>query len=160
MDGVYKLSAIRTPGRDWTYKIKVSDQSAKATTPGIQQVRRYYRDNLCDGDVIYDLKTDTSEGCTLIDPLNTSRRKKIGPNARYKDLLIPIYRKGKLVYELPTLGEIKWKVQEKTSSFQPAVMRLTNPHTYPVGNESSLNELKTKLVLQARLKTQEDDGLN
>ncbi|WP_089727010.1 nicotinate phosphoribosyltransferase [Candidatus Thiosymbion oneisti] len=155
LDGVYKLSAIRTPGKDWAYKIKISDQSAKSTTPGIQQVRRYYRDDLYDGDVIYDLKTDMSAGCTLIDPSDTSRQKKIGLNIRHKDLLVPIYRKGKLVYELPAIEEIKQKVQEEISAFHPTVMRLANPHTYPVGNEKSLNELKTKLVLQARLKTQE-----
>jgi len=34
-------------------------------------------------------------------------------------------------------------------------MRLANPHTYSVGNEKSLHELKTQLVLQARLKIQE-----
>jgi len=78
LDGVYKLSAIRTPGKDWEYTIKLSEQSAKVTTPGIQQIRRYYRDNLYDGDVIYDLKTDMSQGCTLVDPFDTSRRKKSG----------------------------------------------------------------------------------
>jgi len=148
LDGVYKLSAIRTPDKDWEYKIKVSDQSAKVTTPGIQQVRRYYRDNRYDGDVIYDLKTDMSKGCTLIDPFDTNRQKKIGPGARYKDLLVPIYRQGKLVYELPTLEAIKQKVQEEIGSFQPSVMCLTNPHVYPVGNERSLHELKTKLILK------------
>ncbi len=96
-----------------------------------------------------------SQGCTLIDPSDTNRQKRIGSNARYKDLLVPIYRKGKLVYELPALEEIKQKVQEEIESFHPTMMRLTNPHTYPVGNEKSLNELKTKLILQARLKTQE-----
>lgn len=80
---------------------------------------------------------------------------KIGSNARYKDLLAPIYRKGKLVYELPALEAIKQKVQEEISAFQPVVMRLANPHTYSVGNEKSLHELKTQLVLQARLKIQE-----
>jgi len=155
LDGVYKLSAIRTPGKDWKYTIKLSEQSAKVTTPGIQQIRRYYRDNLYDGDVIYDLKTDMSQGCILVDPFDTSRQQKIGSNARYKDLLVPIYRKGKLTYELPALEEVRQKVQEEISAFQPAVMRLTNPHTYPVGNEKSLHELKTELVLRARLKTQE-----
>ncbi len=153
LDGVYKLSAIKTPGRDWEYKIKVSDQSAKATIPGIQQVRRYYREDLYDGDVIYDLKTDLSAGCTLIDPSESTRGKTIGPNARYKDLLVPIYRQGKLVYEIPTIEEIKQKVQEEIGSFHPSVMRLTNPHTYPVGNEKSLHELKTELTLQAGLRT-------
>jgi len=155
LDGVYKLSAIRTPGRDWEYKIKVSDQSAKATIPGIQQVRRYYRDDLYDGDVIYDLKTDLSAGCTLIDPSDTTGEKTIGPDVRYQDLLVPIYRQGKLVYELPTIEEIRQKVQTEIGSFHPSVMRLTNPDTYLVGNEKSLNELKAKLTLRAGVKKRE-----
>lgn len=78
LDSIYKLSAIRTPGKDWEYKIKISDQPAKVTTPGIQQVRRYYRDNIYDEDVIYNLKIDMSEGRIQIDPFDASRQKKSG----------------------------------------------------------------------------------
>jgi nicotinate phosphoribosyltransferase len=155
LDGVYKLSAIRTPKKDWEYKIKISEQSVKVTTPGIHQVRRYYRNNLYRGDVIYDVKTDMSRGCTMIDPFDITRQKTIGSDAVYKDLLVPIYDQGKLVYESPGIEQIKQKVQEEIKSFHPTVTRLVNPHTYPVGNEKTLNELKTELTLQARLKKQE-----
>ncbi|MCG8334058.1 MAG: nicotinate phosphoribosyltransferase [Proteobacteria bacterium] len=155
LDGVYKLSAIRTPKKDWEYKIKISEQSVKVTTPGIHQVRRYHRDGLYRGDVIYDIKTDMSQGCTMIDPFDITRQKTIETDMAYKDLLVPIYKQGKLVYESPGLEKIKKKVQEEIKSFHPTVTRLVNPHTYPVGNEKSLNELKNELTLQARLKKQE-----
>ncbi len=155
LDGVYKLSAIRTPHKEWEYKIKISEQSVKVTTPGIHQVRRYYRDNLGRGDVIFDINTDMTNGCTMIDPFDITRQKKIGAEVTFRDLLVPVYEKGKLVYKLPSIEEIKQKVQEEIKSFHPTVTRLVNPHTYPVGNEKSLNELKTELTLQARLKRQE-----
>ncbi|MCB2263862.1 MAG: nicotinate phosphoribosyltransferase [Candidatus Thiosymbion ectosymbiont of Robbea hypermnestra] len=155
LDGVYKLAAVRSPGQDWEYKIKVSEQSAKATTPGIQQVRRYYRDSLYDGDVIYDPKTDMRAGCTLIDPSNPDRRKKIGPDTPYRDLLIPIYRQGKRVYEPPPLQEIRQQVQKEITSFPLPVMRLVDPRAYPVGHEQSLHELKTELTRRTGLEKTE-----
>lgn len=41
LGGVYKLCAIRKPGQDWQPKLKLSEQSAKISTPGITQVRRF-----------------------------------------------------------------------------------------------------------------------
>jgi nicotinate phosphoribosyltransferase len=154
LDGVYKLSAVRTPGKVWEYKIKISEQTIKVTTPGIHQVRRFYREDLYVGDVIYDVKTDMSNGCVIIDPFDITRQKEIGSDVSFKDLLVPIYREGKQVYQLPGIEAIKQKVQLEIKSFHPTVMRLINPHTYPVGNEKSLNDLRTSLTLQARLKRQ------
>ncbi len=152
LDGVFKLSAIRSPGKEWEYKIKISEQTVKVTTPGIHQVRRYFRGDLCIGDVIYDLKTDLSDGCVMIDPFDMTRQKRINADISYKDLLIPIYEKGKQVYDSPDIAEIKTRVQKEIGSFHPTVTRLVNPHKYPVGNEKSLNKLKTDLTLQARMK--------
>ena len=38
LGGVYKLSAIRPRGGEWSYKVKLSEQSIKTSNPGIQQV--------------------------------------------------------------------------------------------------------------------------
>ncbi|MBU2511613.1 nicotinate phosphoribosyltransferase [bacterium] len=152
LDGVYKLSAIRSPGKEWEYKIKISEQSVKVTTPGIHQVRRYFRDNLCIGDVIYDVNTDLSDGCVMIDPFDITRQKRINADVSHNDLLVPIYNKGKQVYDLPGISEIKARVQKEIASFHPTITRLVNPHKYPVGNEKSLNKLKTDLTFKARMK--------
>ncbi len=42
LGGVYKLAAIRDPGGAWLPKIKLSEQVAKISNPGIHQVRRFY----------------------------------------------------------------------------------------------------------------------
>ncbi len=152
LDGVYKLSAIRNSSGEWEYRIKISEQSAKVTTPGIQQIRRYYRNGSCIGDVIYDIRTDLSQGCTMIDPFDITRQKNFTEKDRNTDLLLPIFQKGKRVYDLPGIEKIKEKVKQEIGSFHTTIMRLVNPHQYPVGNERSLNELKTKLTLQLRTK--------
>ncbi|MFP5504089.1 MAG: nicotinate phosphoribosyltransferase, partial [Candidatus Sericytochromatia bacterium] len=42
LGGVYKLSALRAPGEDWKYKLKLSEQAIKISNPGILQVRRFH----------------------------------------------------------------------------------------------------------------------
>ncbi|MCP4749545.1 MAG: nicotinate phosphoribosyltransferase [Proteobacteria bacterium] len=150
LDGVYKLSAIRSSGRPWQYKIKVSEQKGKVTTPGIQQVRRYSSDGMYMADAIYDIGTDLSGGCVLVDPFDATRRKRVGAGAEYTDLLGPVFRGGKRVSSLPSLAEIRKKVQEELNRFHPTILRLVNPHQYPVGNEKTLDDLKTELILKAR----------
>lgn len=150
LGGVYKLSAIRTPGDKWEYKVKLSEQTIKISNPGRLQVRRYYHDGETSADAIYDIEADLSKGCTLVDPLDMTRRKIIGGDTPYEDLLVPMFRQGKCVYESPDIHTIRQKAQDCLDKFHAGVKRFDNPHQYPVGIEKSLFELKTKLILQAR----------
>jgi len=63
LGGVYKLSAIReTPGGAWQHKIKLSEQAAKITTPGVQQIRRFTHKGEFIGDMIYNEETPDWSG--------------------------------------------------------------------------------------------------
>jgi nicotinate phosphoribosyltransferase len=150
LGGVYKLSAIRKPGGSWERKLKLSEQAAKITNPGILQVRRFRTENAFLGDAIYDLELGLQKEATIVDPLDVTRRKHFGPKVAYDDLLAPIFRKGKLVYESPTLDGIRKRVQQQLEMLHPGIKRLVNPHEYPAGLELQLHELKTNLVLKAR----------
>lgn len=152
LDGVYKLSAVRDPGGPWKYKLKLSEQMTKVSNPGILQVRRFQKDNEYIADVIYDNNTDLSEGCHLIDPFDPTRQKILSRNVEGKDLLVPVFRKGELVYSLPKLQEIQQKAKNELSMFYAGVKRFLNPHQYVVGMEKSLYELKIKLVENVRFK--------
>ena len=90
------------------------------------------------------------ESFTIVDPLDPTRRMHFAAETPGEDLLVPVFRAGKLVYELPALGEIRERVQQQLARFNPGVKRFTNPHQYPAGLELSLHELKTRLVLKAR----------
>jgi len=151
LNGVYKLSAVRNPDGSWQNKIKISNQATKVTTPGIQQVRRFTANNEYIADMIYDINIGPdNDGCRIIDPFDMTRQKQIESCADFTDLLMPIFEKGVKVYETPSLIEIKERVEREKRHFHSTVLRLVNPHHYPVGNEVKLNEVRTDLMIKAR----------
>jgi nicotinate phosphoribosyltransferase len=148
--GVYKLGAIRNRHGRWDYKVKLSEQAIKTSTPGIQQVRRFRSETEYIGDALYDLEMGVGEETLIVDPLDMTRRKRIPAGTPFEDLLVPIFRKGKLVYQSPALVDMRARTQKQLELFHPGVKRFLNPHPYPVGLELQLHEKKTELVLQAR----------
>jgi nicotinate phosphoribosyltransferase len=150
LGGVYKLGAIRSHEGHWAYKVKLSEQTAKISNPGIQQVRRFRTDKEFIGDGIYDLETWAAGTFTIVDPLDLTRRKRVAPETAFEDLLVPIFRKGELVYQTPALADMRQRALTQLELFHAGVKRLVNPHDYPVGLELGLHELKTRLILQAR----------
>lgn len=150
LGGVYKLTAIRNPDGQWNHKVKLSEQAAKVTNPGVLQVRRFRNANEFIGDALYDTSHPPLDAMVIVDPLDATRRKHFPPEAQSEDLLVPILRRGELVNELPSLSEIQGHAQRQLAMLNPGVKRFTNPHQYPAGLEWGLHELKTKLILQAR----------
>jgi len=150
LGGVYKLSGIRNPDGSWEHKLKLSEQAAKITNPGILQVRRFKTETEFTGDAIYDLETGLPDSVTVVDLLDVTRRKHFDAGAAYEDLLVPIFRRGNLVYQPPTLKEIRRRVQQQLAMLHPGIKRTVNPHEYPAGLELQLHDLKTRLVLKAR----------
>lgn len=150
LDGVYKLSAIRDPGEAWKYKLKLSEQMTKISNPGILQVKRYTSKDGYVSDVIYDTILGINETSALIDPLDPTRQKSLNKNWSSKDLLVPIFKNGKCVYNLPSLTDIRKNTQKELSHFHTGVKRFINPHEYVVGMEKSLYDLKVNLITNIR----------
>ncbi len=162
LGGVYKLSAIRKPDGTWEHKIKLSEQSVKVTNPGVLQVRRFRKANQFTGDAIYDetrplprLITIVETRplprlITIVDPADATRRKHFPADTKYEDLLIPVLRRGKLVYDLPSLDSIRTRAQHQLAALYPGIKRFENPHQYPAGLELTLHEFKTELILRAK----------
>ncbi|QHT71385.1 nicotinate phosphoribosyltransferase [Rhodocytophaga rosea] len=159
LGGVYKLAAIRNDQDEWDYKIKLSEQVIKISTPGIQQVRRYHNGNGFIADMIYDTESFVSNrSSVMIDPMDYTKRRKLDNSAPYEDLLVPVFREGKLIYELPPIEAIKERVQGQLSMFHEGIKRFANPHIYPVGLEKNLYDFKTNLILKLRnLKTEAEE---
>jgi nicotinate phosphoribosyltransferase len=150
LGGVYKLSAIRQPDGSWRPKLKVSDQTAKVTNPGVLQVRRFRSQTGFLGDAIYDISRPAPARFIIVDPLDPTRRKHFGPDTPWEDLLVSVFRRGRVVYESPRVQTMRERVQQQLAMLHPGIKRFTNPHQYPVGLELGLHELKTRLILQAR----------
>jgi len=152
LGGVYKLGAIRDAQGRWQYRIKLSEQTIKVSNPGILQVRRYHDASEHLGDMIYDQESKLAPagGALMIDPADPNRRKEFAPHTAASDLLVPIFRNGKPVYEQPSLEEIRQRVQNELECTPISVKRFDNPHIYPVGLEESLHQFKTTMIQSAR----------
>ncbi len=150
LGGVYKLSGIKNSKGEWNYKVKLSEQNIKISNPGVQQVRRYFEQNENMADVIFNEGTDMSKGCIMIDPKDMTRQKLIKADIKNKDLLVPIFRNGKKVYDLPDIHEIRQKTIAGLNHFHLGIKRFENPHEFPVGLEKSLFKLKMDLILKDR----------
>jgi nicotinate phosphoribosyltransferase len=151
LGAVYKLTALRNEQGEWDYKVKLSEQTLKISTPGIQQVRRYSNEKGYTADMIFDLEhAPKEETSTMIDPMDFTKQRKLSNGLVYEDLLIPIMREGKLVYDLPNLESIRQRVREQLTRFHEGIKRFVNPHVYHVGLEKGLYEFKTNLILELR----------
>ena len=150
LGGVYKLSAIRAAGGPWRRCVKLSEQAAKSSTPGILQVRRYQRGGECIGDMIYDIDLGCGQQPWIVDPHDDTRRKRIAAGAEHEDLLVPVFRQGRLVYEQPELRAVRQRTLGQLGRFSVSIKRFDNPHEYPAGIEPRLHELRKELILEAR----------
>jgi nicotinate phosphoribosyltransferase len=145
--GVFKLSAIEV-NKKLTPKIKISENVQKTTTPGFKQVYRFYDENcmaIADVMTLFEEEIDDSKPYLLFDP-NYVWKKKVIETYNVKPLLIPIFEKGKLVYETPSLEEIRAYHKAEFNTLWPAVIRLENPHEYYVDLSEKLWALKQKLI--------------
>jgi nicotinate phosphoribosyltransferase len=150
LDGVYKLSAVRNPNEEWKYKLKLSEQMTKVSNPGILQVKRFYEEDNYLMDVLYDIHSPVKEGSRIVDPLDPTKEKNIKKGTQSKDLLIPIFDKGKLVYQSPSLKEIRDYTNQELSRFHVGIKRFLNPHVYYVGMEKTIYDKKIDLIKEIR----------
>ncbi len=150
LNGVYKLAALKDQNGQWQYKLKLSEQITKISTPGMLQVRRYLTNSGAMADAIYDEILGIPAECVIVDPLDMTKRRKISLNTPFIELLKPVYRQGKLIYQQPVLSDIRQKAKTEIKRFHESIRRFLNPHIYPVGLEEQLFELKTELILKAR----------
>jgi len=150
MGGVYKLAAIRDIVGGWRYSLKLSEQAIKISNPGILQVRRFSLNGNFIGDMIFNEGEALLEERTIVDPGDHTRVKKFPCEASSEELLQPIFRNGTQVYANPEIEEVRRRSGEQLAGLHAGVKRFLNPHEYPVGLESSLNALKTDLIMKAR----------
>jgi nicotinate phosphoribosyltransferase len=150
LGGVYKLSAVRQPGGSWLQRVKVSEQTAKTSNPGVQQVRRFAGPGGLVADVIFDQDAGLPPAPVVVDPLDPTRRKRVPGGTPFEDLLVPVVRAGESVYSAPPIEATRARARAEVARLHPGITRFVNPHQYPVGLSLGLHELRTRLVLEAR----------
>ncbi len=147
--GVYKLCAIEDGEGNVIPKIKLSENVGKITTPHFKKIYRLFgRDTgKAEADLIcvWDEKVDDTKPLEIFDPENTWKTKTL-ENFVAKELQVPIFQKGKLVYELPTLQEIRANCKASLESMWEEVKRFDNPHNYYVDLSQKLWDIKYGMI--------------
>ena len=101
-------------------------------------------------DCVYDELSGLPASCVMVDPLDHTRRREIPAGTPGEDLLVPVFRRGKLVYQPPPLADSRRRTLDELAKLHAGVKRFVNPHQYPVGLEKGLFDLRTRLILEAR----------
>ena len=151
--GVYKVCAIENKDGTITPKIKISENVGKITTPHFKKVYRLRgRDTgKAEADLIcvYDETVDDTKPLEIFDPHHTWKRKTL-ENFTATELLVPIFKDGKLVYDVPTLEDVRNHCKEEIEGMWEEVRRFTNPHNYYVDLSQKLWQIKHDMIAQYR----------
>ena len=147
--GVYKLTAIEDEQGNIIPKIKISENVGKITNPHFKKVYRLFGNDtgkaIADYLCVHDETVDDSRDLEIFDPQATWKRKKVY-NFTAKELLVPIFQGGELVYKLPALSEIQAYCAQQVDTLWDEVKRFDNPHTYYVDLSQKLWDIKDRLL--------------
>ena len=149
LGGVYKLAAVEKEDGTIIPKIKVSENVEKVTNPGYKKVYRLFDgDGVAFADVITlaDEPAPTPGSYTVVDPQSPRMIKYLDSDFEVRELLVPIFRGGELVYDVPELKDVKAHCMESVSHVWEEVLRFENPHRYYVDLSPKLWELKNKML--------------
>ena len=139
LGGVYKLSAIQSKHGEWQGRLKHSETLEKASTPGMLQVKRFYKNDNWIGDMLYN---EFSSPFDLTHTIVTEKGKQItfDKHTQSITLLQPIFRGGNLVYNKLNIHQIRQNTLQQMQKIHAA------PKNYPVGWEQTLYELRQNLL--------------
>ena len=147
--GVYKLTAIEREDGTVEPKIKISENVGKITNPHYKKLYRFFGNDtgkaIADYLCVYDETVDDSKDLTIFDPDATWKTKCVY-NFTAKELQVPIFVKGELVYQCPKLEEVRRYCLEQVDTLWDEVKRFDNPHAYYVDLSQKLWDIKYGLL--------------
>ena len=151
--GVYKLAAVEDADGNITPKIKVSENVDKITNPHFKKIYRIFDKETgkaeADYITVWDETVDETKPLELFDPRATWKRKTF-TNFTAKPLQVPVFQKGQLVYEQPSLQEIQKYCAEQVGTLWDEVKRFENPHVFYVDLSQKLWDIKQELLRKNR----------
>lgn len=147
--GVYKLAAVENPDGTITPKIKISENVAKITTPGVKKIYRLYdRETdkaIADVITLADEVIDDEKPYEIFDPEYTWKRKTI-ENFRAVELRTQIFKNGECTYKPRALNAIRAYCAAQIDTLWDEVTRFENPHNYYVDLSQALWDQKNELL--------------
>lgn len=149
LGGVYKLTAIEDKEGNIIPKIKLSENVAKITTPCFKQIYRLYSkdsgQSFADIVSLHDEIIDDSNDITIFDPEFTWKKKTVS-NFKAKPLMVQIFKNGELIYNNPSIEEIRSYCKDQMDTIWTEVKRFENPHKYYVDLSDKLWNIKQKML--------------
>jgi nicotinate phosphoribosyltransferase len=147
--GVYKLVAVENEAGEIIPKIKISENIAKIPVPHFKKLYRHFdnetgmaiADELC----VFDEIIDDKKPHVIFDP-NATWKTKTLVNFTAKELHMPVFKNGKLVYDLPPLAQIRSYCEQQVSLLWDEMKRFEYPHKYYVDLSQKLWNLKHELL--------------
>lgn len=146
LGGVYKLAQIERNGESIP-RIKLSNSIEKITNPGFKTVYRIYdkETKKAIADMIALVGEEIPKPLTLTH--ETERWKQITlEDYEIKELLVPIFKNGELVYDIPSLKESAEYCKQSLALFEEENKRITNPHIHKVDLSEGLYALKQSML--------------
>ena len=155
LNGVYKLSSKEVNG-EMVPCLKVSNSYEKTTNPGIKQVYRFFDKDgnaLADYIALASEKLETGKDYIFYHPFSTADlfRMKKSSYQSIKPMLSKKLENGKRVQPKRSLKEIQQTSASLFAAFDKSYKRLINPHIYKVSLSEELKNLKTELLVKARM---------
>lgn len=151
--GVYKLVAVDNEAGEPEPRIKVSENVEKITTPGYKTPWRLFdrKTNKAIADVITlaDEIIDDTHSYEIFDP-NAIWKRKIIHDFRAEKLQVPIFEKGKLVYDLPNVETIRTLCKKDLDTLWEEMRRFEFPHKYYVDMSEPLWQMREDMLMQHR----------
>ncbi len=158
--GVYKMVAIKNKGdKDFTPKIKLSENIWKITNPGNKTIYRIYdkesgkikADLICLADETF----DENEDMTIFNPNATWKKTHLkGGTYTLRELLVPIFKNGVCCYESPSVMEIREICRREKDTLWDESKRFVNPQNVHVDLSDKLYEMKNRLLEERSMKKQ------
>ena len=153
--GVYKLCAVEQEDGSVLPKIKISENVGKITTPHFKKFYRFYGNDtgkaIADYLCVYDETVDDSGEMEIFDPEATWKTKTVY-DFTAKEMQVPIFKNGELVYKFPSLDEVRAYCLSQVETLWDEVKRFDNPHTYYVDLSQTLWDIKYSLLKNRKKK--------
>lgn len=150
--GVYKMVAVEEDGL-LQPRIKISENIGKITTPGYKMPWRLFdldtNKAIADLVMLADETIDDSKPIEIFDPNAVWKRKTV-KNYRAERLQVPIFEKGQLVYDCPSVAEIREYCKSEIETLWDEVKRFENPHHYYVDYSPSLWSMRERMLMERR----------
>ncbi len=147
--GVYKLAAVEDEDGTIRPKIKISENVGKITNPHFKKLYRFIGNDtgkaIADYLCLHDEVVDDSKDMVIFDPEATWKTKTVY-DFTAKELQVPIFKDGKLVYQLPRLEEIRIYCAQQVDTLWDEVKRFDNPHAYYVDLSQKLWDIKYAML--------------